>query len=277
MLTTKASKGKRGDHATGHGWFVTFADLMSLLMCYFAMMLAFSQPDRGKMAIVAGSMREAFGVKHEARYAGVIELDGLPTRGKVAHVDHVSPEHASGTPGADGEPSTDVALAAERNLLRASSSLRHALQDAPDLAAISKSLMWEDTPQGVNMQITDQEGRPMFADGSSVLTAQMQRLIERMAAPLKATSLRISITGHTAAGGPPGQGYRDAYDLAWDRANAVRQILAREGFPNDRLFLVASKGDSEPLFPDTPSAAANRRVTITLIRESPSLPPNLKP
>jgi chemotaxis protein MotB len=98
-----------------------------------------------------------------------------------------------------------------------------------------------------------------------------------MAAPLKATSLRISITGHTAAGGPPGQGYRDAYDLAWDRANAVRQILAREGFPNDRLFLVASKGDSEPLFPDTPSAAANRRVTITLIRESPALPPNLKP
>jgi chemotaxis protein MotB len=43
------------------------------------------------------------------------------------------------------------------------------------------------------------------------------------------------------------------------------------------LFLVASKGDSEPLFPDTPSAAANRRVTITLIRESPSLPPNLRP
>lgn len=57
----------------------------------------------------------------------------------------------------------------------------------------------------------------------------------------------------------------------------MRQILAREGFPADRLFLVASKGDSEPLFPDMPSAAANRRVTITLIRESPSLPPNLKP
>lgn len=273
MLTTKAPKGKRNSHTTGHGWFVTFADLMSLLMCFFAMMLAFSRPDTGKMAIVAGSMREAFGVKHEARYAGVIELDGLPTRGKVAHVDHVLPEQASGTPGADGSPATDVKLAAERNLLRSSASLRQALLDAPDLTEISKSLMWEDTPQGVNMQITDQEGRPMFAEGSSVPTAQMLRLIQRMAPPLKAASLRISIVGHATAG----QGQRDAYDLSWDRANAVRQILAREGFPNERLFLVASKGDSEPLFPDTPSAAANRRVTITLIRESPSLPPNLKP
>jgi chemotaxis protein MotB len=272
MLTTKPSKSKRDGHATGHGWFVTFADLMSLIMCYFAMMLAFSRPDTGKMAIVAGSMREAFGVKHEARYAGVIELDGLPTRGKVAHVEHVSPEQASGTPG-DGKPATDVAIAAERNLLRASASLRQALQDAPELSEISKSLMWEDTPQGVNLQITDQEGRPMFAEGSSVPTAQMQRLIQRIAAPLRATSLRISIVGHATAG----QGNRDAYDLSWDRANAVRQILAHEGFPSERLFLVASKGDSEPLFPDTPSAAANRRVTVTLIRESPSLPPNLKP
>ncbi len=57
----------------------------------------------------------------------------------------------------------------------------------------------------------------------------------------------------------------------------MRQLLTREGFPADRLFLVASKGDSEPLFPDTPSAAANRRVTITLIRENPALPPRLKP
>lgn len=277
MLTTKATKGKRDGHIGGHGWFVTFADLMSLLMSFFVMLLAFSRPDSGKMAIVAGSMREAFGVQHEARYAGVIELDGLPTRGKVAHVDQVTPDQASGTPGADGKPVTDVALAAERNLLRASASLRQALQDTPDLTEVSRSLMWEDTPQGVNMQITDQEGRPMFAEGSSVPTTQMQRLIQRMAGPLRATSLRISITGHAAAGVVPGPDHRDAYDLSWDRANAVRQLLAREGFPKDRLFLVASKGDSEPLFPDTPTAAANRRVTITLIRENPSLPPNLKP
>ena len=278
MLTKKASKSKR-DEKGGHGagWFVTFADLMSLLMCFFAMMLSFSHQDDGKMAILAGSMREAFGAQRDVRYDGVIALDGLPLRSKVANTqagpDNDKVTHLTGPESQSA--ATEVTLAAERNLLRASASLRQALQEAPDLSEMSRTLTWEDTPQGINLQITDQEGRAMFANGSSTPTPQMLRLIERLAVPLRATSLRISITGHTAAGTPSGS--LDAYDLSWARANAVRQVLAREGFPNNRLFLVASKGDSEPLFPDAPSAAANRRVTITLIRESPSLPPNMKP
>ncbi|QUS40177.1 hypothetical protein RPMA_16055 [Tardiphaga alba] len=277
MLTKKASKSKHGDTGGhGAGWFVTFADLMSLLMCFFAMMLAFSHQDDGKMAILAGSMREAFGVQHDARYAGVIEIDGLPTRGKIASVDHVPPDHMGNAPSPDGK-AAEVAQSAERNLIRAAASLRQAIQSSPELSEISKSLMWEETPRGINLQITDQEGRAMFAEGASTPTLQMRLLIERLAVPLRATALRISITGHAAAGMPTGRPNYDAYDLSWDRANAVRQVLAREGFPNSRLFLVASKGDSEPLYPDAPSAAANRRVTITLIRESPSLPPDLKP
>jgi chemotaxis protein MotB len=69
----------------------------------------------------------------------------------------------------------------------------------------------------------------------------------------------------------------DGFDLSADRANAVRQILEREGLPPSHIFAVAGKSDSMPLFPDDPSLAANRRVTITLMREAPPLPPNLKP
>ena len=89
--------------------------------------------------------------------------------------------------------------------------------------------------------------------------------------------LRVAIVGHTSSNfTAPRPGY-DAFDLSADRANTVRQILEQEGLPSTHIFSVSGKADSEPLFPDDPSLAANRRVTITLMREDPPLPPNLKP
>src|SRR5882724_5696038 len=70
---------KRGGHGGGHGWFVTFADLMALMMSFFVMLVAFSTQDKAKMQIVAGSMRDAFGVQ-TVKYNGIVEQEGLPTR-----------------------------------------------------------------------------------------------------------------------------------------------------------------------------------------------------
>ena len=63
-------------HGGGHGWFVTFADLMGLLVSFFVMLVAFSNQDSQKMQAVAGSMRDAFGVQKEARFSGIHEFDG---------------------------------------------------------------------------------------------------------------------------------------------------------------------------------------------------------
>ena len=67
------------------------------------------------------------------------------------------------------------------------------------------------------------------------------------------------------------------WNLSADRANAVRQILEAEGMPSANFYAVAGKADTDPLFPDDPFIAANRRVTITLMREAPPVPPDLKP
>ena len=93
------AKKKRGAaHGGGHGWFVTFADLMGLMMSFFVMLVAFSTMDNNKLKIVAGSMRDAFGVQTQVRYSGIVESDGLPTRPKLKNVDHVSPEEFLGQP-----------------------------------------------------------------------------------------------------------------------------------------------------------------------------------
>jgi chemotaxis protein MotB len=275
-----AKKKRGGAHGGGHGWFVTFADLMGLMMSFFVMLVAFSTMDNNKLKIVAGSMREAFGVQTEARYTGVIESDGLPTRPKLKNAAHIPPEEASNTPTPDEQERSVTAgarLKVDREFALASASLRQALQDMPELTEVSKHIMFEETKQGLNLEIVDQDGRSMFADGSKVPLDRTRRLIEKLAAPLKLTPLRISIVGHTAAGFMPARSDYGAFDLSADRANAVRQILEREGLPSAHIFGVSGKADSQPLFPDDPSLSANRRVTITLMREDPPLPPGLKP
>ncbi len=274
------AKKKRGAaHAGGHGWYVSFADLMGLMMSFFVMLVAFSTTDNNKLKIVAGSMREAFGVR-EARYAGVIESDGLPTRPKLKNTAHIPPDEASNTPTPDEQErnrQTGARLKIDREFALAAASLRQALQDMPELTEISKQVMFEETQQGLNLEIIDQDGRSMFADGSKVPYDRTRRLIEKLAAPLKATPLRVSITGHTAAGFVPTRSDYDAFDLSADRANAIRQILEREGLPSAHIFAVSGKADGQPLFPDDPTLSANRRVTITLMREDPVLPPGLTP
>jgi chemotaxis protein MotB len=87
----------------------------------------------------------------------------------------------------------------------------------------------------------------------------------------------VSIAGHTAANrAPPQPGY-GAWELSADRANMVRHLLEEEGLPMAHVFMVAGRADTQPLFPDDPYIAANRRVTITLMREEPPLPAGFKP
>jgi chemotaxis protein MotB len=253
---------------------------MGLMMSFFVMLVAFSTMDNNKLKIVAGSMRDAFGVQSEVRYSGIVETDGLPTRPKLKNTAHIPPEESSTTPTPDQQErnrAEGARLKIDREFALASASLRQALQDMPELTEISKHILFEETDQGLNLEIVDQDGRSMFADGSKVPYDRTRRLIEKLAAPLKATPLRVSIVGHTAAGFVPAQSDYDAFDLSADRANTVRQILEREGLPPAHIFAVSGKADGQPLFPDDPSLSANRRVTITLMREDPVLPPDLKP
>ena len=264
----------------GHGWFVTFADLMGLLVAFFVMLVAFSTQDQVKLRIVAGSMRDAFGVQNEVRYSGIIEVLGLPTRPKLKNAANIKPEDASATPTPDErdkQHNHGAKAAADKKFATAAASLRQALQEMPDITEVYKHIMVEDTKQGLNIEIVDQDGRSMFADGSKEPNERTRKLLQKLAPSLKAMPYRISIIGHTASSRvPPAPGY-GPWDLSADRANAVRQILAAEGMPSGNVYMVAGKADTEPLFPDNPFMSPNRRVTITLMREEPPLPVDFKP
>lgn len=263
---------KDGPHG-GHGWFVTFADLMGLLVSFFVMLVAFSNQDAVKMRAVTGSMREAFGVQDVVTDSGIEEPDGSPLRTHAKWVQHIGPSDSSITPTPPGEGSDSNT---EQAFRLATASLRQALGEMPELAEASKHIEIEESKQGLNIQLIDQDGQSMFGAGSDQPTGRIRDVLAAIAAPLRAVPYRIAIAGHTARRRSSNDSSRE-WELSAHRANAVRQILEENGYPSDNIYEVAGKADTEPFLPEDPSAGANRRVTITLRREAPPVPPDLQP
>jgi chemotaxis protein MotB len=271
---------KDGAHGGGHGWFVTFADLMGLLVAFFVMLAASSSQNQEKLQAIAGSMRDAFGVQQVVRYSGIIEVAGLPTRPRLKNAAHIPPEEASATPSADEldrNRTNGSRIKQDRAFALAAASLRQALQDMPELTEISKHIVIEQTKEGLNVEIVDQDGRSMFAEGSKEPYERTRRVIEKLSVAIKASPYRLSITGHTAASKTPARPGYGPWELSADRANAVRAILEEQGVPVANFMQVAGRADTQPLFPDDPFIAANRRVTITLMREEPPIPMDFQP
>jgi chemotaxis protein MotB len=190
----------------------------------------------------------------------------------------VDPQDASATPTSDEQDHKREHGAQRKNdqaFALAAASLRQALQDMPELTEASKHIMVEETKEGLNIDLVDQEGRSMFPEGSKEPYERTRRIIEKLAGPIKATPYRVSITGHTSASKTPPRPDYGPWNLSVERANAVRQILEEEGLPTANIYEVAGKTD--PLFPEDPYIAANRRVTMTLMREAPPVPPDLRP
>ena len=271
---------KRGGHAGGHGWFVTFADLMALLVSFFVMLVAFSSQDAGKMAVVAGSMREAFGTQKENRYLGIVEVDGLPSRPRLKSAEQIPPALATDQPTPDemaNQLSRGLRDITDRQFALAAASLRQALQELPDIAEVSRHIVVSETKEGLNIELVDQDGRSMFPEGAKEPYDRTRRTVAKLAEAIRKLPYRLTITGHSAAtrqAPKPGYG---AYDLAADRANAIRRILQDEGVTPTQFYMVAARADNQPLFPEDPYLAANRRVSITLMKEAPPAPFGIKP
>ena len=152
------------------------------------------------------------------------------------------------------------------------------MQDLPEISEISKHIMIEETKQGLNIEIIDQDGRSMFPEGSKEPFERTRRLVQRLAAAAEGAAVsRDSITGHTSASRqPPRPGY-GSWELSADRANAVRKILEEEGVPTANFFMVAGHADTQPLFPDDPYRGRQPPRDHHADAEAPPLPTSLRP
>ena len=128
----------------------------------------------------------------------------------------------------------------------------------------------DQTPEGLRLQIIDQEGRSMFDEGSATPNLRARRMLAAIAPVILELPNRLTISGHTDTSTPSSRASN--WDLSADRANSARRLLQEAGVSSEQIFEVSGRADSEPLFPDDPTLPGNRRIEITLLRESPPLP-----
>lgn len=270
-------------------WLVTFADLMSLLVCFFVLIISFSIQDQQKLQVVAGSMKDAFGILAVQQKSGLIERDGNPQRDFVrnvtqretqADVEFSKIRHDQKQEQGPEANTHDIApntIETPRQYSLAAASLKQAFSESPDITSLADNLIVQETEEGTNIIIADQKGRAMFPEGSKYPYDLTRKALATMAPMLQKLPNRIRITGHTAAGTIFDNPRYGKWELSSDRANVIRATLEEFGIPTDRIFSVVGRGDAEPFFPNDPYLASNQRISILLVSEEPPVPVELKP
>lgn len=152
---------------------------------------------------------------------------------------------------------------------QAAEQIREAVRSDPALAGLAKQLAIDLTPEGLRIQIMDEDRQPMFAFGASALNDRARALLSKVVPVLLRLTQAIAIDGHTDAA-PYRGGERSNWDLSAERANATRRLLTDAGLPERRLRSVAGHADRDPLLPADPLAAANRRIAILVLRDRPA-------
>jgi chemotaxis protein MotB len=289
IVIKKIKKGGGGGHHGG-AWKVAYADFVTAMMAFFLLMWLINTTSPEQRRGIAEFFAPASVSRVSSGAGGLLEGTSFAEEG-VRH-GHSAPVAESSDPqntsnggsgaaedsAGGGQQSPDEAsLSRARSLrenaefARAEAAIRQAMQDMPDVAELSRNLIIEQTPEGLRIQIVDQEGRSMFAPGQAQPNDRARRLLVAVSNAIVQLPNRISISGHTD-GANPGDRFASNFELSAARANEARRILSGAGVPNDRIYEVTGRADSEPLFADDPTLPGNRRIAITLLREAPPLP-----
>lgn len=147
--------------------------------------------------------------------------------------------------------------------------LQNAVKGIPELKQFQGSMLVDNTPEGLRIQITDQEGLAMFPSGSSAPYGHTRAMLDMVARVVKQLpDNRIAISGNTdAVPFRDPSGYTN-WELSADRALASRRILVAAGVPENRIDRVVGRADQDPLDAKDPKAVRNRRISIILLRDS---------
>jgi chemotaxis protein MotB len=285
VVIKKVKKVIGGGHHGG-AWKVAYADFVTAMMAFFLLMWLINTTSPEQKRGIADYFAPASVSRSTQGSDGLLggtafQEDGARASGSnrpIMENQEADAQERRKRGGADGEGKSGAAAseaavdeALERRAKAAEVSIRQALQDMPDMAELSKHLIVDTTPEGLRIQIVDQDGRAMFAGSSAEPLPRTQRLLEAVAKVIEELPNRISISGHTDTIQPSRPGYTN-WDLSSDRANAARRLLSANGVDNDRIYQVTGKSSEEALYPDDPDQPANRRISIVLLREAPVLP-----
>ncbi|MCK5295842.1 MAG: OmpA family protein [Alphaproteobacteria bacterium] len=245
-------------------WMVTFADLMTLLLCFFVLLLSFSTMEITKFEEMLGSVDNAFGVTKKRILAGFVEVDGTPistdmiTELTIKDAPITTHEETEAKPDeeeiSDNEFEEYLKEEQEKLLQHLSSALGEELKNGVFTAELKDSKVIIHFPNSVAFLLGSDEINPKFVD-----------TLKKLSSLLEDTEGDITIAGHTDNQPISTKKFKSNWELSSARALSVLHVLEKSNIERNR-FAVEGRADTKPLASNETAdgRANNRRVDIIL-------------
>ncbi len=282
-------------------WMGTFADLMSLLMCFFVLLLAFSEMDVLKFKQIAGSMKFAFGVQNKIEVkdipkgTSVIAMEFRPGRPDPTPIENIQQQtidmtqqmlefqagdedSAGGRQKQRGEQRGGSAQQTSTDQSSSQSTTQASQQETNELMKkvaqqlqkqiLDGSIEMESLGQQITIRIRENGS---FSAGSAFLQPQFRPILRSIGELLADVPGEIEVSGHSDSQQISNELYRSNWDLSAQRAVAVAEELVRApGFDQSRMEVVG-RASNAPLSTNSNAAdrSRNRRVEISINQGKP--------
>lgn len=214
-------------------WMVTYGDMMTLLLCFFVILVAISEVKEEKFHKVLESIRQYFGYEN----AAAVQPGEASASSLYEQIRQVQVE--MGGPDARG---------------------------APVDSTLGTHLRVQTIDEGYKLTIG---GKILFEEGQAILKASAYEPLDRLISIIGGYPNKLIVTGHTAQEQVPADApYEDFWDLAYARAKAAAEYLIDQGIDPRRIRLQSGgpydRPDSNLTYE---GQEANRRVEIVVSEE----------
>ena len=263
---------KKSGHAVhGGAWKIAYADFVTAMMAFFLLMWLLGSTAKGELQGIAAYFSSPLKVAMTGGDGAGNSSSVIPGGGNDLTKVHWQVRRSDNETEKERRMSIDTARAerARQDAARIKalqSKIDAMITENPRLNEYKSQIRIDVTPDGLQIQIVDNQNRPMFDSGSALVKPYMRDILREIGAALGGVENRISLAGHTdsAPYGNSDRGYSN-WELSADRANASRRELVSAGMPDAKLGRVVGLAASDLLEPDNPRAPANRRITITVL------------
>jgi chemotaxis protein MotB len=272
---------KSGGGHGGGAWKIAYADFVTAMMAFFLLLWLLnsvtqeqlegisdyfapttaSTSQSGSGDVLAGKTIGEEGVSEVDASRPSVVVDLPPPKVGAADIVDVEEGEASSQQMEELQKQQE-----DEQFEKAEEALNEAIQSVPQLKQLAKSLMIDNTPEGLRIQLVDQEGLAMFPSGGSDMYLHTKKVLELVSQVIMEMPQDVAISGHTdAVKFVSDTGYSN-WELSADRANNARRVLKDLGVEDKRVARVVGRADTEPLLPEDPKNARNRRLSIVLLR-----------
>ncbi|MBK9238261.1 MAG: flagellar motor protein MotB [Rhodoferax sp.] len=266
-------KVKKGGHAAhGGAWKIAYADFVTAMMAFFLLMWLLGSTSEGDKKGLSDYFNSPLKVSMQGGSGAGASNSILPGGGADLTQQAGQSRRGEGNDPIKKKTKAVEAMRAEvakqdaKTMAKLAAKISEAISNNAKLTEFSSQIRIESTPDGLQIQIIDDQRRPMFDSGSAVVKPYMRDILRELGTALGDIDNRISLDGHTdAAPYSSGQRGYSNWELSADRANASRRELVAAGMPEDKLARVVGLASSALFDQDSPLSPANRRISIIVM------------